>query len=94
MKSLKKFIPPVKKPRLSGWLLTSELLLGRTVLLEGVVSSPEAWVSPLSIGLRQPVIIAQTIIRASVSAISFFIMILLFLMDTMALSPETEKLNR
>ncbi|APY32526.1 TPA: putative holin [Citrobacter freundii] len=28
MKNLKKFIPPVKKPRLSGWLLTSVLLLG------------------------------------------------------------------
>lgn len=27
MKNLKKFIPPVKKPRLSGWLLTSVLLL-------------------------------------------------------------------
>ena len=28
MKNLKKFIPSVKKPRLSGWLLTSVLLLG------------------------------------------------------------------
>ncbi|MEW0208937.1 hypothetical protein AB0V89_21270 [Escherichia coli] len=28
MKNLKKFIPPVKKPRLSGWLLTAVLLLG------------------------------------------------------------------
>lgn len=28
MKNLKKFIPPVKKPRLSGWLLTAILLLG------------------------------------------------------------------
>ncbi|WP_145548431.1 MULTISPECIES: putative holin [Yersinia] len=28
MKNLKKFIPTVKKPRLSGWLLTAVLLLG------------------------------------------------------------------
>lgn len=28
MKSIKKIIPPVKKPRLSGWLLTAVLLLG------------------------------------------------------------------
>ncbi|MBD8144634.1 putative holin [Pantoea agglomerans] len=28
MKKLQKFIPPVKKPRLSGWLLTAILLLG------------------------------------------------------------------
>ncbi|EIA5671490.1 putative holin [Escherichia coli] len=28
MKNLKKFIPPVKKPRLIGWLLTALLLLG------------------------------------------------------------------
>jgi len=28
MKNLKKIIPPVKKPRLSGWLLTAVLLLG------------------------------------------------------------------
>ncbi|WP_145551102.1 putative holin [Yersinia intermedia] len=28
MKKLKKFIPPIKKPRLSGWLLTAILLLG------------------------------------------------------------------
>ena len=32
MKNLKKFIPPVKKPRLSGWLLTSVLLLGTIAL--------------------------------------------------------------
>ncbi|HFL4197864.1 TPA: putative holin, partial [Escherichia coli] len=33
MKNLKKFIPPVKKPRLSGWLLTSVLLLGTIALV-------------------------------------------------------------
>ena len=33
MKNLKKFIPPVKKPRLSGWLLTSVLLLGIIALV-------------------------------------------------------------
>ncbi|MBH2976838.1 putative holin [Serratia marcescens] len=28
MKAIKKLIPPVKKPRLSGWLLTAVVLLG------------------------------------------------------------------
>lgn len=33
MKTIKKFIPPVKKPRLSGWLLTAVLLLGTISLV-------------------------------------------------------------